>query len=70
MEISSQLRARLNVVERTWLTERKSRKKMSREIWSLEGLKFKSTKLKKKKKKKRSSIEKHRQWRQVLTIIN
>lgn len=69
MEISSQLRARLNVVERTWLTERKSREKMSREIWSLEGLKFKSTKLKK-KKKKRSSIEKHRQWRQVLTIIN
>lgn len=52
MEISSQLRARLNVVEWTWLTERKSREKMSREIWSLEGLKFKSTKLKKKKEKK------------------
>lgn len=67
MEISSQLRDRLNVVERTWPTERKSRKKMSREIWNLEGLKFKSTKPKKEKNKKRSSIEKHRQ---ILTIIN
>lgn len=74
MEIPSELRDRLNIVERTWLIERKSWKMMLREIWNLEGLKFKSTKLKKKKKKqdrlKRSSIEKHRQQRQILTIIN
>lgn len=74
MEIPSELRDRLNIIERTWLIERKSWKMMLREIWNLEGLKFKSTKLKKKKKKqdrlKRSSIEKHRQQRQILTIIN
>lgn len=72
MEIPSELRDRLNIVERTWLIERKSWKMMLREIWNLEGLKFKSTKLKKKKQDrlKRSSIEKHRQQRQILTIIN
>lgn len=52
MEIPSELRDRLNIVERTWLIERKSWKMMLREIWNLEGLKFKSTKLKKKKKNK------------------
>lgn len=72
MEIPSELRDRLNIIERTWLIERKSWKMMLREIWNLEGLKFKSTKLKKKKQDrlKRSSIEKHRQQRQILTIIN